>query len=166
MCAFCGSTYRIRDSSLESADGSSQPNPRSRELGLAFIDAMKASDAGADGFFGVVEQLAETHLEGVSDPGALANLVGNLVYEFEAEQSVRIQDDLMAVARIVEETFASFATIASEGEATLDLPFLTADAKGPRHFKRRVTASSLAELAARRPTPPRKKGFFGRLFGS
>ena len=156
-CAFCGSTSRIDGDRPEVTDASDQIRERARELSVTFVDAMQAAQLTGEDFLAVTHRLAAEHLGEVAEPQTLVNIVGNLVYDFEQEQSTRIREDAIAVGRVAELAFKAFSDIAKHGETEMNLPFITADASGPKHFLRKVNAQTFAELAASTPVSPENR---------
>jgi len=83
----------------------------------------------------------------------------------EAVKGSRGEDWLVLLERVSREQPGPMGEpLALAESATIERPFLTADASGPRHCSRSVTARELAALAAKPPAVT--EGFFSRLFGS
>jgi len=74
-------------------------------------------------------------------------LVNWLLTQAFEQTGVRVADDKMAYQRIVESAHKAVQELKSRDSVTISLPFLTADASGPKHFEIRVTREVIQELA-------------------
>ncbi len=63
------------------------------------------------------------------------------------QTGVKVADDAMARQRIAEAAQKALKELRSQNAVTISLPFLTADANGPKHFEIRLTRDTLKELA-------------------
>ncbi len=61
-------------------------------------------------------------------------LVGWLLERASEQTGIRVADDPLARARIEEAAVEAMEDLQTGGAASISLPFLTADANGPRHF--------------------------------
>ncbi|MBI4771678.1 MAG: Hsp70 family protein [Chloroflexi bacterium] len=73
-------------------------------------------------------------------------LVRWLLSQAFEQTGVRVADEPLAYNRIVEAAEKTVAQLKSEPAATISLPFLTADERGPRHFEAHVTRALVKEL--------------------
>jgi hypothetical protein len=89
------------------------------------------------------------------DPRPLLNVTAHLVVDFEDASGVRVSTDPLAIERIFEAVLKASAELQSSPEAELNLPFLTADASGPKHLARTLTQREFADLAAKVPRAPK-----------
>lgn len=62
------------------------------------------------------------------------------------QTGVRVAEDKMAYQRIVEAAKKALQELKSQTAVTISLPFLTADANGPKHFEIRLTRDVIREL--------------------
>jgi hypothetical protein len=62
------------------------------------------------------------------------------------QTGVKVADDKIAFQRIVEAAEVAVQELKSQDSATVSLPFLTADATGPKHLEARLTRSMIEEL--------------------
>ncbi len=69
-----------------------------------------------------------------------------LTQAFE-QTGVRVADDKLAYQRIVEAAHKAVQELKTRETTTISLPFLTADASGPKHFEIRLTREVIQELA-------------------
>lgn len=74
-------------------------------------------------------------------------LVNWLLTQAFEQTGVRVADDKMAYQRLVESAHKAVQELKSRDSVTISLPFLTADASGPKHFEIRVTREVIQELA-------------------
>jgi hypothetical protein len=63
------------------------------------------------------------------------------------QTGVKVADDKVAYQRIVEATQKALRELKSQSAVTISLPYLTADANGPKHFEIRLTRDVIRELA-------------------
>lgn len=63
------------------------------------------------------------------------------------QTGVKLADDKIAYQRISEAARKAVKELQSQTATTISLPFLTADASGPKHFEIRLTRDVLKELA-------------------
>lgn len=62
------------------------------------------------------------------------------------QTGIRVADDKLAYERIVEAARKAVAALKTQTTAEISLPFLTADASGPKHLEARLTRDMIAEL--------------------
>lgn len=62
------------------------------------------------------------------------------------QTGVKVADDKVAYQRIVEAAQKALAELKTQPAATISLPYLTADAAGPKHFEIRLTRDVIREL--------------------
>jgi hypothetical protein len=63
------------------------------------------------------------------------------------QTGVRVADDRIAYERIVEAAHKAVQSLKTQKAVTISLPFLTADASGPKHFEIQLTREVIRELA-------------------
>lgn len=63
------------------------------------------------------------------------------------QTGVRVAEDKIAYGRIAEAARKAVQELRSQSTTNISLPFLTADASGPKHFEIRLTREVLKELA-------------------
>jgi Hsp70 protein len=83
----------------------------------------------------------------VTEEREVQSLVNWLLTQAFEQTGVRVADDKMAYQRIVESAHKAVQELKSRDSVTISLPFLTADASGPKHFEIRVTREVIQELA-------------------
>ena len=97
----------------------------------------------ADGVFEVKSTNGDTHLGGDDWDRAIVNW---LISGFKADTGIDLSGDPMALQRLRDE--AEKAKIALSNQTTVDinLPFITADATGPKHLQRTLTRAEFEKM--------------------
>src|SRR5436305_6012128 len=98
-----------------------------------------------DGVFEVKATSGDNHLGGDNFDKAIVDW---LVKEFKASQGIDLSQDKMALQRLYEAAEKAKVELSSTQETQINLPFVTADASGPKHLDQRLTRSKLNELTA------------------
>ncbi len=96
-----------------------------------------------DGVFEVKATNGDTHLGGADFDRTIVN---HLAAEFKKEHGMDITDDKAAMQRLRDEAEKAKIELSTAQEITVNLPFLTADADGPKHFEYKMTRSKLESL--------------------
>ncbi len=98
-----------------------------------------------DGVFEVKATNGDTHLGGADFDRVLVNY---FVDEFKKEHGIDISDDKAAMQRLRDEAEKAKIELSTAQEVDINLPFLTADAEGPKHFEHKLTRAKLESLVA------------------
>lgn len=98
-----------------------------------------------DGVFEVKSTNGDTHLGGEDFDNAIVN---HFLDEFKKESGIDLKGDNAAMQRLKDEAEKAKKELSSTPETDINLPFLTADADGPKHFEYKLTRSKLEELVA------------------
>ncbi|MBT8340480.1 MAG: molecular chaperone DnaK, partial [Desulfatitalea sp.] len=98
-----------------------------------------------DGVFEVKATNGDTHLGGEDFD---LRLIGYLADAFKKDQGIDLRKDPMALQRLKEAAEKAKMELSSTLETTVNLPFITADASGPKHLNIKVTRSRLEGLIA------------------
>ena len=96
-----------------------------------------------DGVFEVKSTNGDTHLGGEDFDNMIVNF---LCDEFKKESGIDIKKEPAAMQRIKDEAEKAKKELSSAKEVEINLPFLTADADGPKHFEYTLTRAKLEEL--------------------
>jgi len=96
-----------------------------------------------DSVFEVLSTNGDTHLGGEDFD---LRIVNHFVDQFKKETNIDIKDDKAAMQRLKEEAEKAKKELSTTEVADINLPFLTADADGPKHFEYKLTRSKLVEL--------------------
>jgi len=98
-----------------------------------------------DGVFEVLSTNGDTHLGGEDFD---MRIVNHFVDEFKKESGIDVQNDKAAMQRLKEEAEKAKKELSTTEVADINLPFLTADADGPKHFEYKLTRAKLIELVS------------------
>lgn len=96
-----------------------------------------------DGVFEVMSTNGDTHLGGEDFDNILVEF---LVDEFKKESGIDIRKDAAAMQRIKDEAEKAKKELSSSTSTDINLPFLSADDEGPKHFEYTLTRAKLEEL--------------------
>jgi molecular chaperone DnaK len=96
-----------------------------------------------DGVFEVKSTNGDTHLGGADFDRVLVNY---FAAEFKKEHGLDISDDKAAMQRLRDEAEKAKIELSTTNEININLPFLTADADGPKHFEHKLTRAKLESL--------------------
>ena len=97
----------------------------------------------ADGVFRVISTNGDTHLGGDDFDEELINYVAG---EFQKEQGIDLRKDTMALQRLQEACEKAKKELSSAQSTDLNLPFITADASGPKHLQMNITRAKFEQL--------------------
>jgi len=96
-----------------------------------------------DGVFEVKSTNGDTHLGGEDfDQRVMDYLVG----EFKKDQGIDLRNDKMALQRLKEAAEKAKMELSSTMETDINLPFITADASGPKHMNVKLSRAKLESL--------------------
>ena len=98
----------------------------------------------AEGVFEVLSTHGDTHLGGDDRDEALIN---HIAEEFRKEQGIDLRKDQMALQRLKEAAEKAKKDLSFQAQADINLPFITADASGPKHMTMTITRSQFEKLA-------------------
>ena len=97
-----------------------------------------------DNVFEVLSTNGDTHLGGDDLDAALMNYLAD---EFKKREGIDLRQDPMAHQRLIEAAEKAKCELSTQLEATVNLPFITADASGPKHLQITITRSKFESLA-------------------
>jgi molecular chaperone DnaK len=98
-----------------------------------------------DGVFEVKSTNGDTHLGGADFDRVVINYFAD---EFKKEHGIDITNDNAAMQRLRDEAEKAKIELSTAQEVDVNLPFLTADADGPKHFEHKLTRAKLESLVA------------------
>ncbi|WP_352402699.1 molecular chaperone DnaK [Pyramidobacter sp.] len=98
-----------------------------------------------DGVFEVLATRGDNHLGG--DDWDM-KIVQWMVAEFKKDQGIDLSADKMAMQRLREAAEKAKIELSSMMETTISLPFITADATGPKHLEMKLSRAKFEDLAA------------------
>lgn len=96
-----------------------------------------------DGVFEVKSTNGDTHLGGEDFD---QRVMEYLATEFKKDQGIDLRNDKMALQRLKEAAEKAKIELSSSMETDINLPFITADASGPKHLTMKLTRSKLELL--------------------
>jgi molecular chaperone DnaK len=96
-----------------------------------------------DGVFEVKSTNGDTFLGGEDFD---ARIINYLADSFKAEQGIDLRSDKLAVQRLKEAAERAKIELSSTKETEVNLPFITADAAGPKHLVIKITRAKLESL--------------------
>ncbi len=98
-----------------------------------------------EGVFEVKSTHGDTHLGGEDFD---LRLIDYLADEFKKEQGIDLRSDKMALQRLKEAAEKAKMELSTSLETDVNLPFITADANGPKHLNVKVTRAKLEALVS------------------
>ncbi len=98
-----------------------------------------------DGVFEVKSTNGDTHLGGEDFD---LRIIDYIAGEFKKEQGIDVRSDKMALQRLKEAAEKAKMELSSAVETSVNLPFITADASGPKHLDVKLTRAKLESLVA------------------
>ncbi len=96
-----------------------------------------------DGVVEVKSTNGDTHLGGDDFDQVI---IDELAKEFKNEQGIDLKDDAAALQRLKEAAEKAKITLSSAEKTEINLPYITADSKGPKHLKRTITRADLEKM--------------------
>ena len=98
-----------------------------------------------DGVFEVKSTNGDTHLGGEDFDNAIVNY---FLDEFKKSDGIDLRRDNAAMQRLKDEAEKAKKELSTTTEYEVNIPFITADADGPKHFELKLTRAKLEELVA------------------
>jgi len=98
-----------------------------------------------DNVFEVLSTNGDTHLGG---DDLDEKLINHLADEFKSKEGIDLRSDSMALQRLKEAAEKAKCELSTSVEATVNLPFITADQSGPKHLQMTITRSTFEKIIA------------------
>ncbi len=98
-----------------------------------------------DGVFEVKSTSGDTHLGGEDFD---LRIIDYIATEFKKDQGIDVKSDKMALQRLKEAAEKAKMELSTSTETSINLPFITADASGPKHLDVKLTRAKLESLVA------------------
>jgi molecular chaperone DnaK len=98
-----------------------------------------------DGIFEVRATSGDTHLGGDDFDKRIVDWAAE---EFRRAQGIDLRNDRQALQRLIEAAEKAKIELSSAVETTISLPFVTADAAGPKHLEMKLTRAKFEQLSA------------------
>ncbi|MCA6072200.1 MAG: molecular chaperone DnaK [Endomicrobium sp.] len=112
------------------------------DLGGGTLD-VTIMEMGAEGTFEVLSTSGDTQLGGTDMDNALIDYIAD---EFKKTNGIDLRKDKMAVQRLKEAAEKAKIELSNVLETDINLPFITADASGPKHLTMKFTRATLENL--------------------
>jgi molecular chaperone DnaK len=100
-------------------------------------------DVGEDGVFQVLSTNGDTHLGGDDFDQVLMDHIAD---EFKKEQGIDLRKDPMAMQRLKEAAERAKKDLSQQTTTDINLPFITADASGPKHLMMAITRNQFERM--------------------
>jgi molecular chaperone DnaK len=107
------------------------------------ISIIEIDEMDGEHTFEVLATNGDTHLGGEDFDSRLINY---LVEEFKKEQGIDLNNDPLALQRLKEAAEKAKIELSSTQQTEVNLPYITADATGPKHLAIKVTRAKLESL--------------------
>ncbi|WP_440904401.1 molecular chaperone DnaK [Catenovulum sp. SX2] len=107
------------------------------------ISIIEIDEVDGEHTFEVLATNGDTHLGGEDFDNRLINY---LVDQFKADQGFDLRKDPLAMQRLKEAAEKAKIELSSAQQTEVNLPYITADASGPKHLNIKVTRSKLESL--------------------
>ncbi|MCL9776004.1 molecular chaperone DnaK [Vibrio methylphosphonaticus] len=107
------------------------------------ISIIEIDEVEGEKTFEVLATNGDTHLGGEDFDNRLINY---LVEEFQKEQGINLKNDPLAMQRVKEAAEKAKIELSSTSQTDVNLPYVTADATGPKHMNVKVTRAKLESL--------------------
>jgi len=112
------------------------------DLGGGTLD-VTIMEMGKEGTFEVLSTSGDTQLGGTDMDNALIDYIAD---EFKKTNGIDLRKDKMAVQRLKEAAEKAKIELSNVLETDINLPFITADASGPKHLAMKFTRATLENL--------------------
>lgn len=96
-----------------------------------------------DGVFEVKSTNGDTHLGGDNIDQVIIDWLSS---DFKKEYGIDLTKDKMALQRLKEAAEQAKITLSSSTQTTINLPFITADATGPKHLQKELTRAKFEQM--------------------
>ncbi|NDL61342.1 molecular chaperone DnaK [Acerihabitans arboris] len=107
------------------------------------VSVIEIDDVDGQKTFEVLATNGDTHLGGEDFDSRLINY---LVDEFKKDQGIDLRNDPLAMQRLKESAEKAKIELSSAQQTDVNLPYITADATGPKHMNIKVTRAKLESL--------------------
>ncbi len=112
------------------------------DLGGGTFD-VSVLEVGEDGVFQVKSTNGDTHLGGDDFDEVLINFIAE---EFKRENQIDLRKDPMAMQRLKEAAERAKKDLSGQASTDINLPFITADATGPKHLMLTITRTQFERM--------------------
>ena len=107
------------------------------------ISIIEIDEVDGEKTFEVLATNGDTHLGGEDIDGRVINY---LAEEFKAQNNIDLRNDQLALQRLKEAAEKAKIELSSAEQTEINLPYITADATGPKHLNLKITRAKLESL--------------------
>lgn len=107
------------------------------------ISVLEIGDSEGESVFEVKATNGDTHLGGDDFD---QRIIDYIIEEFKRDQGVDLKEDKLALQRLKEAAEKAKQELSSAQETDINIPFVTADANGPKHLNMQLTRAKLEQL--------------------
>ena len=150
-CLYCGTINAATADATSEATERIDVDVRNRAI-TRFTEALVAALNAGQPPFEAVRAASAAHLGVAGRTDTIARIAIALAQDFEREEKVSIDRDATVLSRIANAYLVALEVLRTSESYDLNLPFLTATARGPLHLRRTLTSKLLAELGTRDPS--------------
>jgi len=109
------------------------------------VSIIEIADIDGEQQFEVLATNGDTFLGGEDFD---ARIIDYIVEEFKKDQGVDLKNDPMALQRLKDAAESAKIELSSSEQTEINLPYVTADASGPKHLNMKITRAKLESLVA------------------
>ena len=109
------------------------------------VSIIEMEDIDGEKHFEVLSTNGDTFLGGEDFDH---HIINHLVAEFKKDQGLDLSNDAMALQRLKEAAEKAKIELSSSEQTEVNLPYITADASGPKHLNIKITRAKLESLVA------------------
>ena len=150
-CLYCG-TVNLASGGATSESHHADAWAVRKNAIASFTEALVAALNEGGPPFEALRVCSAAHLGVAGRADTVARIALALAQDFEREAGVSVARDPRVLSRIAQAYLLALEELRTSEFYELNLPFLTANERGPAHFQRRLTAKLLAELAQLDPS--------------
>ena len=121
------------------------------------VSILEIGESDGESVFEVKATNGDTHLGGDDFD---QRIIDWIIEEFKRDQGVDLRDDKLALQRLKEAAEKAKQELSSSMETEINIPFVTADASGPKHLAMKLSRAQMEQLVAdliERTIEPSKK---------
>jgi molecular chaperone DnaK len=107
------------------------------------VSVLEVSNDEGEGFFKVLSINGDTHLGGDDYDQVVVDFIAE---EFRKQNGIDLRKDPMALQRLKEAAEKAKIELSANMETSINLPFITADASGPKHLQLSISRSKFEAL--------------------
>jgi hypothetical protein len=149
-CLYCGTVNAATHDATNASHDERAWEVRKNAI-AKFTEALVAALNEGRPPYDAIHACSAAHLGIAGRADTVARIALALAHDFEREAGVSVVRDANVLSRIAQAYLLALDELRTSESYDLNLPFLTANQNGPAHFRRKVTAKLLAELAVRDP---------------